>query len=93
MNNYRKIYKNNTKKCLKIIQNLEQRLKLEKYYELEKVLRNIKAFLFEFIKLYDSMRHIDDFEFLLYNNKEYKFIYDYQIVQYMNLLFQRKSIF
>lgn len=85
MNNYRKIYKNNTQKCLKIIQNLEQRLKLEKYYELEKVLRNIKAFLFEFIKLYDSMRHIDDFEFLLYNNKEYKFIYDYQIVQYMNL--------
>ena len=85
MDNYKKIYKKNTKKALDIINNLEKKINSEKYYELSKVLKNIKLFLFDFIRLYDSMRKIEDFKFLLYDNKKYKFIYDYQIVQYMKL--------
>lgn len=83
--NSKKLYKYNTKDIKNKIKKLNERLQDERYYYLSKLLndKGLKEFLFEFMKLYDSMRKInsDDFYFLYYNKQYYKFIYNYQIVQ------------
>lgn len=83
--NSKKLYKYNTKDIKNKIKKLNERLQNERYYYLSKLLndKGLKEFLFEFMKLYDSMRKIDsdDFYFLYYNKQYYKFIYNYQIVQ------------
>lgn len=74
--------KNIKKSTLKKIKELEKRLCLEKYDELSKVLKNVKAFLYDFICFYDNMR-IKDNMYPCINDKCYKFIYEDELVTVM----------
>lgn len=69
-----------SKKVCRIFNELNQKLKLEKYYELSTILNklNLKSFLYDFIELYYSMKNGKDFDYVYYNKKCYKFIYDYR---------------
>lgn len=84
MNKYETIYKKNTKRVVKDIKAFEEKLKLEKYYELSKILKKVGAFLYDFIMLYDRIRNIKEMGFPNYNNKYYKFIYEDEMVKYLN---------
>lgn len=81
MNN--NIYKSNTKNIFQNIQNLDKKLKLDKYYELSKILTNLKVFLNDFILLYDSIRNVKERGFVYLDKECYKFIYLDEIVTHI----------
>ena len=67
-------------KCTsKKIQQLDNRLMLEKYHELSIILKNTKEFLYDFIYLYDNLK-IKDNMYPCIDKKCYKFIYEDEIV-------------
>lgn len=78
-------YKKISKKVIKDIEILENKLNSKKYYYLSKILKskNLKDFLYNFMKIYDSMPNIKDYHYQYFENSCYKFIYFEDINQRM----------
>lgn len=74
--------KNIKKSTLKKLKELDKRLALEKYYDLSKVLKNVKTFLYDFICFYDNMK-VKQNMYPCVNDKCYKFIYEDELVTVM----------
>ena len=74
--------KNIKKSTLKKLKELDKRLTLEKYYNLSKVLKNLKTFLYDFICFYDNMK-VKQNMYPCVNDKCYKFIYEDELVTVM----------
>lgn len=70
-------YKKISKKVIKDIAKLQEKLNCGKYYYLSKLLKtkNLEDFLFDFMKLYDVMPNIKYYDYQYFNGKCYKFIY------------------
>lgn len=74
--------KNIKKSTLKKLKELDKRLALEKYYDLSKVLKNVKTFLYDFVCFYDNMK-VKQNMYPCVNDKYYKFIYEDELVTVM----------
>ena len=63
-------YKKISKKVIKDIEILENKLNSKKYYYLSKILKskNLKDFLYNFMKIYDSMPNIKDYHYQYFEN-------------------------